>query len=105
MSIDDRLQKVENTLCRIEDTQNRIADSQERLVRLETMHAETRQGLDRAFKHTDKVAEDADARLKVIEERQPVTSLVVYTVGITVLGALAAMGAALMEMVGLGTEQ
>ncbi len=105
MSIDDRLQKVENTLNRIEDTHDRIADSLERLVRLETMHAETRQGLDRAFKHTDKVAEEVNTRLKAIEDKQPVTSLVVYTVGITVLGALATMGAALIKMIGLGPEQ
>lgn len=109
MSIDERLAKVELTLGRIDDTQDRIADSLERLVRLETLHAETRQSVDRAFKHTEKVAGDIDEklddigeRLRRLEEKQPVTTLAVYFVGVLVLGALAAIGTALLKAAGMG---
>jgi len=108
MSVDDRLQKVELTLGRIEDTHDRIADSLERLVRLETMHAETRQSVDRAFRHTENLATEIDAkldqigaRLRSLEERQPVTSLAVYFVGLLVLGALGAIGTAVLKAAGM----
>lgn len=109
MSIDERLQKVELTLGRIEDTHDRIADSLERLVRLETMHADTRQSVDRAFRNTEKLAGEIDekldqigARLRSLEEKQPVTSLAVYFVGLLVLGALAAIGTAVLKAAGVG---
>ena len=108
MSVDERLQKVELTLGRIEDTHDRIADSLERLVRLETLHAETRQSVDRAFRDTERVAGEIDEKLDTINERlrgledkQPVTSLVVYFVGLLVLGALAAIGTAVLKAIGM----
>lgn len=107
MSVEDRLQKVEVTLVRFDETHNRIADSLERLVRLETMHAETRHSVDRAFSHTEKIATGIDAklesicgRLRGLEEKQPVVSLTVYFVGALVLGALAAVGAAVLKVAG-----
>lgn len=109
MSLDDRLHKVELTLGRIEDTHDRIADSLERLVRLETLHAETRQNVDRAFRHTEKLGTDIEGkldtigdRLRAIEERQPVTNLAVYFVGLIALGALAAIGTAALKIVNIG---
>jgi hypothetical protein len=108
MSIDERLAKVEQTVGRIEDTQDRIADSLERLVRLETLHAETRQSVDRAFRYTEKVAGDIEekldeigTRLRSLEEKQPVTNLAVYFIGVLVLGALAAIGTAVLKAVGM----
>jgi hypothetical protein len=109
MSTDDRLQRVESAIGRIELTHDRIADSLERLVRLETMHAETRQSVDRAFRHSEEIAVDIDAklaeigaRLTKLEERQPVISLAVHFVGLVVLGALATVGAAVLKGIGMG---
>lgn len=106
MTLDERLQRVEAGIAKIEDASDRIADSLERLVRLETMHAETRNSVDRAFKVTEKVADDLNrqldtiaGRLRVIEERQPVHALVVYVVGATVIGILAFAGSALLKAI------
>ncbi|WP_353094172.1 hypothetical protein [Methylibium sp.] len=108
--MEERLHKVEVSLGMVRDTQDRIADSLERLVRLETMHAETRSSLDRAFRATERVAADIDekletidTRLRAIEDRQPVTNLAVYFVGLLALGALATIGTAIVKMIGLGT--
>ncbi len=108
---DNSLAMVELRLEKIEDTHERIAVSLERLVRLETMHGETREGLNRAFKATERLGTELEdkleaisERLKVIEERQPVTNVVVYTVGLAVLGALAAGGTALLKVIGLGAD-
>ena len=101
MSADERLARVESSIARIED-------SLERLVRLETMHAETRQSVDRAFRVTETLGREIDARLidigerlRCIETRQPVVQLAVYAVGAAVLGALAAAGAAVLKLIGL----
>lgn len=109
-TVDERLQKVEVSLGLVKDTQDRIADSLERLVRLETLHAETRHSVDRAFKATERVAADIDEkldaindRLRAIEDRQPVTNLAVYFVGLLALGALAAIGTAIVKVIGLGS--
>ena len=101
MSADERLARVESSIARIED-------SLERLVRLETMHAETRQSVDRAFRATETLGREIDARLidigerlRCIETRQPVVQLAVYAVGAAALGALAAAGAAVLKLIGL----
>lgn len=111
MSADERLARVESSIARIEDTHARIADSLERLVRLETMHAETRQSVDRAFRATETLGREIDARLidigerlRCIETRQPVVQLAVYAVGAAVLGALAAAGAAVLKLIGLSSS-
>ena len=104
MSADERLARVESSIARIED-------SLERLVRLETMHAETRQSVDRAFRVTETLGREIDARLidigerlRCIETRQPVVQLAVYAVGAAVLGALAAAGAAVLKLIGLSSS-
>jgi len=111
MTSDERLQRVEASVAAISVTSDRIAESLERLVRLETLHAETRSSLDRAFRSTEKLGDDLredmakiDGRLATIERQQPVHALVVYVVGAAVLGILAFAGTAFLKAMSWGAQ-
>lgn len=111
MTVDERLKRVEIGIAKIEDSSGRIAESLERLVRLETMHADTRQSVDRAFKATERLAGDLDVtlekintRLVAIEKQQPVHALVVYVVGAAVIGILGFAGTAFLKAVNWTTQ-
>lgn len=98
MSIDQRLLNIELNMQRMLETDSRIADALERLVVIETQHAETREAIGRAFRETEKL----DERLTRIEHRLPLINAVVYGAGVAVLGALAAIGASILKLLGLG---
>lgn len=98
MTIDHRLQNMEVAIQDIRDSYVRIADAIERLVVLETQHVETREALARAFKECEKL----DERLKAIERHMPIVHLIVYGAGAAVIGALGAIGMALLKLVNLG---
>lgn len=97
MSIDQRLLNMEISMQSMQETNSRIADALERLVILETQHAETREAIGRAFRESEKI----DERLTAIEHRLPLINAVVYGAGVAVLGALAAIGASILKVLGL----
>lgn len=81
----ERLGHVERAIDNIQKSNERIATSLERLVVLETKHAETRAGLDRAFKAIGRI----DARVDEVEGRMPVLGIVTKIVlwSVTAAGA------------------
>lgn len=95
MSIDQRLQSMELAMQNMQETNSRIADALERLVVLETQHTETREGLGRAFRATEKVTD----RLAEIEKRLPMIDLILKGAGIGVLGILGLIGTAVWSVI------
>lgn len=75
---DTRISLLEQTVGRLADTQHEISESLKAIVRLETSHQETREGLARAFSAVERNEEKCierqnkqDERLRLIEEQMP----------------------------------
>jgi len=62
-----RLALLEDAVRRLAESQHEISESLKQMVRLETVHAETRDGLNRAFVEMEKM----DGRLRLIEQALP----------------------------------
>jgi hypothetical protein len=62
-----RLALLEDAVRRLAESQHEISESLKQMVRLETCHVETREGLNRAFIEMEKM----DERLREVEQALP----------------------------------
>jgi hypothetical protein len=90
-----RLSSLEASVGEIRQAVKSIDASLQVLARLEQRHAETRDGLERAF---GEIA-DHEARVRVIEQEQPTTKLIKGWVIAGVVGGLSMMGIAMAKLV------
>lgn len=87
--MEDRIKNVERAIGGIERTNERIANSLERLVILETQHAETRAGLNRAFQA---ISENSE-KIARIQQRQGLYEIAYNAIiGVSALIIVAAIG-------------
>jgi hypothetical protein len=93
--IDYRITALESSVSEIRQAVRSIDGSLQILARLEQRHAETRDGLERAFGELA----DHEARVRVIEQEQPTTKLIKGWVIAGVVGGLSMMGVAMIKLV------
>lgn len=81
--IDTRLNRIESGLTRVEVSVAKLADAMVQVARLEVSLAHNGEAINRAFVGIEKLnarlekhEEDADVRIKKLEENQPVQKLV-----------------------------
>jgi len=90
-----RLSALESSVGEIRSAVKSIDASLQILSRLEQRHAETRDGLERAFSELA----DHETRVRVIEAEQPTTKLIKGWVIGGIVGGLSMMGIALVKLV------
>jgi hypothetical protein len=93
--LDYRITALEASVGEIRQAVKSIDGSLQILARLEQRHAETRDGLERAF---GEIA-DHEARVRVIESEQPTTKLIKGWVITGVLAGLGMIGLAMVKLV------
>lgn len=93
--IDYRITALETNVGEIRQAVKSIDASLQVLSRLEQRHAETRDGLERAFAELA----DHETRVRVIEQEQPTTKLIKGWVIAGVVGGLSMMGIAMIKLV------
>lgn len=90
-----RVASLEAVVREVKDAVKSIDTSLQTLARLEAKHAETRDGLERAF---NEIA-DHETRVRVIETEMPTTKLIRGWVIAGVVGVLGMMGVAMIKLV------
>jgi chromosome segregation ATPase len=93
--LESRVEFLEKTVHEVRDAVKSIDGSLKELVRLEVAHAETRNGLERAFLEIN----DHESRLRKIEEDMPTMRMTRGWVITAVIGIVGILGLAVAKMV------
>lgn len=104
--LEGRVSRVETDMLDIRDTLKSIAESLHTLTRLQAHHAETRDGLQRAFAEIEKNRETSEEKLEKLGDRVRGVEINLPTLNLTsgwvisgIIFAAVAVGAALVQLI------
>lgn len=97
-----RLSAVERAVVKISEAVERIAENTAQIANLEVRHAETRDGLERAFDEIGKIQGESkalDSRVQVIEQSMPGLTETRTNINRVIWGLAGMVGLALVGLV------